>query len=148
VAALAKPHREIERRNVEQEREERAGPVRDRVHEPGAEHHGQHRKQPRYGTLPSFAGIEQPLEEGRITREERIQTAPVGKRTPLLEQKRRDEGKEAHGFDSRWAGDSVRQERKQVHEASRPWLPRCSTGHTAPRSNDARGPPRGRRLRW
>src|SRR5258708_32314846 len=60
--------------------------------------------------------MEQPLEDGRITREERIQTAPVGERTPLLEQERRDERKEAHGFDSRWTGDSVRQERKQVHE--------------------------------
>jgi len=58
MAALAKPHREIERRDVEQEREERAGPVRGRIHEPGAEHHGQHRKQPGYGPLPRFAGIE------------------------------------------------------------------------------------------
>jgi hypothetical protein len=50
--------------------------------------------------LPSFASIEKPLEECRITRQECVQIAAVGKRTPLLEEERRDEGEEAHGFDS------------------------------------------------
>jgi hypothetical protein len=46
--------------------------------------------------LSGFAGIERPLEQCRKTREKQIQIAAVGERTPLLEQERRDEGKEAH----------------------------------------------------
>ena len=49
--------------------------------------------------MPSFAGIEKPLEKCRITRKECVQIAALGERTPLLEEERRDEGKQAHGFE-------------------------------------------------
>jgi len=72
--------------------------IRGRIDEPGTEHDRQYRNHPGDDALPSFAGVEKPLEERRVTREERVQIAAIGKRTPLLEEERRDEGKQAHGF--------------------------------------------------
>src|SRR5438445_1201808 len=98
VAALAKSHREIERSDVEPEREETVRAGRGRVDEPGPEHRRHHSNHPGDGALPGFADVEKTLEECRITRQECVQIAAVGKRAPLLEEERRDEGKQAHGF--------------------------------------------------
>ena len=74
----------------------------DLRHGDAGEHHAHarrhHRNHPGDGALPGFAGVEKPLEECRVTRQERVQTKAVGKRAPLLEEERSDEGKQAHGI--------------------------------------------------
>src|SRR2546422_9407727 len=105
VAALTKSHREIERSDVEHEREERVCAIRGRVDAPGPEHCRQYRNDPGDGALPSFAGIEKPLEKCRITRQACVQIAADSRREAAPQAERGGEGEEGQELAPGGTGD-------------------------------------------
>jgi len=58
MAALAETHRQVERRDVDQECHERIRAACERVDHPDAEHRGNHRDQPRDYALLRLSRVE------------------------------------------------------------------------------------------
>ena len=96
VAELPEAEREIEHRDVEEQREERMHGAQQVVREQGQEHRRHDGHQPGDDAVAALAAVERLLEPARPGGERAVHRLSLAERPPLLDDERGDDRESAH----------------------------------------------------